>query len=151
MNMDVFDGMKGKLTQAHIDKGVRDMCRECPLALSISDMLAQHKRADDGIIVEVGTTQVRLHTGDWEAPFLVAQMDSLLEQWVDDFDKGKRVPTGTISIRRNGFITDVEKVFDRLTPTEAQPRLLGKASQSHENSGGRVQRWRCGLTVDQNT
>ena len=30
MNLEVFDGMRGKLTQAHIDKGVRDMCRECP-------------------------------------------------------------------------------------------------------------------------
>ena len=45
MNLDVFDGMKGKLTQARIDKGVRDMCRECPVALSISDMVAGHKRA----------------------------------------------------------------------------------------------------------
>ena len=153
MNLDIFDGMKGKLTRAHIDKGVRDMCRECPVALSISDMLAEHKRADDGIIVEVGSTQVRLHTtvfdrltpteaqprllgkasqslenaGDYEAPFLVAQMDALLAQWIDDFDKGKKVPTGEIYIERDGFITDVEKVFDRLTPTEAQPV---------ENSGG---------------
>ena len=139
MNMDVFDGMTGKLTQAHIDKGVRDMCRECPVALSISDMLAEHKRAGDGIIVEVGVRQVRLHTkdlgavkfdnseiyGDYEVPFLVADLDDLLEQWVDDFDKGKRVPTGTICIRRDGFIEDIE--------------------------GNKVQRWRCGIAVDDNT
>lgn len=125
MNMDVFDGMKGKLMQAHIDKGVRDMCRECPVALSISDMLAEHKRAGDGIIVEVGVRQVRLHTGDYEVPFLVADLDGLLEQWVDDFDKGKRVPTGTICIRRDGFIEDIE--------------------------GNKVQRWRCGIAVDDNT
>ena len=37
MNMEVFDGMEGELTQAHIDKGVRDMCRECPVARRISD------------------------------------------------------------------------------------------------------------------
>ena len=125
MNMDIFDGMTGKLTQAHIDKGVRDMCRECPVALSISDMLAEHKRAGDGIIVEVGVRQVRLHTGDYEVPFLVADLDGLLEQWVDDFDKGKRVPTGTICIRRDGFIEDIE--------------------------GNKVQRWRCGIAVDDNT
>ena len=125
MNMDIFDDMTGKLTQAHIDKGVRDLCRECPVALSISDMLAGHKRVDDEIIVEVGTTQVRLHKGDSEVPFLVANLDSLLEQWVDDFDKGKRVPTGTICIRRDGFIEDVE--------------------------GNKVQRWRCGIAVDNNT
>ena len=124
MNMDVFDGMEGKLTRAHIDRGVRDMCRECPVALSISDMLTEHKRAGDGVIVEVGTTQVRLHTGNWEVPFLVADLDGLLEQWVDDFDKGKRVPTGTICIRRDGFIEDVE--------------------------GNKVQRWRCGIAVDDN-
>ena len=124
MNMDVFDGMKGKLTQAHIDKGVRDMCRECPVALSISDMLAEHKRAGDEVIVEVGTTQVRLHTGDWEAPFLVADLDGLLAQWVDDFDKGKKVPTGEIYIKQDGFIEDVE--------------------------GNKVQRWRCGIAVDDN-
>ena len=125
MNMDIFDGMTGKLTQAHIDKGVRDMCRECPVALSISDMLAVHKRAGDGIIVEVGVRVVRLHTGDYEVPFLVADLDDLLEQWVDDFDKGKRVPTGTICIRRDGFIEDIE--------------------------GNKVQRWRCGIAVDDNT
>ena len=125
MNMDIFDGMTDKLTQAHIDKGVRDMCRECPVALSISDMLAGHKRAGDGIIVEVGVRQVRLHTGDYEVPFLVADLDDLLEQWVDDFDKGKRVPTGTICIRRDGFIEDIE--------------------------GNKVQRWRCGIAVDDNT
>ena len=124
MNLDIFDGMTGKLTQAHIDKGVRDQCRECPVALSISDMLAEHKRADDGIIVEVGVRMVRLHTGDDEAPFLVADPDSLLEQWIDDFDKGKRVPTGIICIRRDGFIEDVE--------------------------GNTVERWRCGIAVDQN-
>ena len=124
MNMDIFDGMKGKLTQAHIDKGVRDMCRECPVAWSILDMLAEHKRAGDAVIVEVRTTQVRLHTGDWEAPFLVADLDGLLEQWIDDFDKGKRVPTGTICIRRDGCIEDVE--------------------------GNKVQRWRCGIAFDDN-
>ena len=125
MNMDIFDGMTGKLTQAHIDKGVRDLCRECPVALSISDMLAEHKQADDGIIVEVGVRVVRLHKGDSEVPFLVADLDSLLEQWVDDFDKGKRVPTGTICIRRDGFIEDID--------------------------GNKVQRWRCGIAVDDNT
>ena len=124
MNLDVFDGMKGKLTQAHIDKGVRDMCRECPVALSISDMVAGHKRAGDAIIVEVGVKQVRLHTGDYEVPFLVADLDGLLEQWVDDFDKGKKVLTGTIYIKRDGFIEDVE--------------------------GNTVQRWRCGIVVDDN-
>ena len=124
MNMDIFDGMKGKLTQAHIDKGVRDMCRECPVALSISDMLAGHKRVGDEIIVEVGVNQVRLHTGDWEVPFLIADLDGLLEQWVDDFDKGKKVPTGEIYIRRDGFIGDVE--------------------------GNKVQRWRCGIAFDDN-
>ena len=124
MNMNIFDGMKGKLTQAHIDKGVRDMCRECPVALSISDMLAEYKRAGDVVIVEVGTTQVRLHTGDWEAPFLVADLDGLLEQWIDDFDKGKQIPTGTIYIKRDGFIEGVE--------------------------GNKVQRWRCGIAVDDN-
>ena len=125
MNMDIFDGMTGKLTQAHIDKGMRDLCRECPVALSISDMLAEHKRADDEIIVEVRTTQVRLHTGDCEVPFLVADLDGLLAQWIDDFDKGRRVPTGTICIRRDGFIEDIE--------------------------GNTVQRWRCGIAVDDNT
>ena len=124
MNLDVFDGMEGKLTRAHIDTGVRDMCRECPVALSILDMLAEHKRADDAVIVEVGTTQVRLHTGDWEAPFLVADLDGLLEQWIDDFDKGRKVPTGTIYIKRDGFIEGVE--------------------------GNKVQRWSCGIAVDDN-
>ena len=124
MNMEVFDGMKGKLTQAHIDKGVRDMCRECPVALSISDMLAEHKRAGDRVIVEVGTTQVRLHTGNYEAPFLVADLNDLLKQWIDDFDKGKKVPTTTIYIKRDSFIEGVE--------------------------GNTVQRWRCGIAVDDN-
>ena len=122
MNMEVFDGMKGKLTQAHIDKGVRDMCRECPVALSISDMLAEHRQAIGEVLVEVGVKQVRLHTGDWKAPFLVADLDGLLEQWVGDFDKGKKVPTGEIYIKRDGF-TDVE--------------------------GNKVQRWRCGIAVDE--
>ena len=124
MNIDIFDGMKGKLTQARIDKGVRDMCRECPVTLSISDMVAGHKRAGDAIIVEVGVKQVRLHTGDYEVPFLVADLDGLLEQWIDDFDKGKKVLTGTIYIKRDGFIEDVE--------------------------GNTVQRWRCGIAVDDN-
>ena len=57
-------------------------------------------------------------------PFLVADLDGLLEQWVDDFDKGKKVLTGTIYIKRDGFIEDVE--------------------------GNTVQRWRCGIAVDDN-
>ena len=60
MNLDVFDGMKGKLTQAHIDKGVRDMCRECPVALSISDMVAGHKRAG-----RFGYTQATMKCHSW--------------------------------------------------------------------------------------
>ena len=94
MNIDIFDGMKGKLTQAHIDKGVRDMCRECPVTLSISDMVAGHKRAGDAIIVEVGVKQVRLHTGDYEVPFLVADLDGLLEQWIDDSIRARKSSRG---------------------------------------------------------
>ena len=44
VNLDIFDGMEGMLTQAHIDKGLRDLCRECPVALCISDMLVEHKQ-----------------------------------------------------------------------------------------------------------
>ena len=118
MNLDIFDGMEGKLTQTHIDKGLRDLCRECPVALCLSDRLAEHKQEIGEVIVEVGTAQVRLHTGEWDAPFLVAQMDGLLWQWVDDFDRGKPVPTGKIYIKREGFIKE------------------------------QVQQWRCGIHID---
>ena len=118
--------MKGKLTQAHIDKGVRDMCRECPVALSISDMVAGHKRAGDAIIVEVGVKQVRLHTGDYEVPFLVADLDGLLEAvGRTTSTRARKSSTGTIYIKRGtAVIEDVE--------------------------GNTVQRWRCGIAVDDN-
>ena len=120
MNLDIFDGMKGNLTQAHIDKGVRDLCRECPAALCISDMLVEQKISE--VIVEVGTNQVRLHTGDWQAPCLVADIDTLLEEWIEQFDKGEQVPKGKIYIKRDGFCTDV--------------------------LGNQVQKWRCGIHIN---
>ena len=122
MNMDVFDGMEGKLTQTHIDKGRRDLCRECPVALCISDLLAEHKEVIGEVLVEVGAKQVRLHTGEWDAPFLVAALDRLLEEWVKQFDAGNRVPTGKVYIKKDGFIKDVE--------------------------GQKIQRWRCGIEFD---
>ncbi|MXZ44693.1 MAG: hypothetical protein F4Z01_06950 [Gammaproteobacteria bacterium] len=122
MDLDIFDGLTGNLTQAHIDNGFRDLCKECPVALSISEMLAEHKQEIGEIDVEVGTEQVRLHTGDWDAPFLVAEMDGQLKKWVDDFDRGKRIPTGKIYIKQDGFIEDVES--------------------------NKVQRWRCGIHIN---
>ena len=121
MNLDIFDGMEGMLTQAHIDKGLRDLCRECPVALCISDMLAEHKQEIGEVLVEVGAKQVRLHTGEWDVPFLVAELDDLLEEWVDDFDHGKPVPKGKVFIKKDGFMVDIE--------------------------GEQVQRWCCGIEV----
>ena len=122
MNLDIFDGMEGQLTQTHIDTGLRDLCRECPVALCLSDMLAEHKQEIGKIHVEVGAKQVRLHTGEWDAPFLVAELDRLLEEWVKHFDAGKRVPTGKVYIKKDGIIKDVERE--------------------------QVQRWRCGINLD---
>lgn len=125
MNLNIFDGMEGKLTQAHIDKGLRDMCRECPVAWCVSDMVAEHEAEIVEVLVEVGTKQLRLHTGDWEAPFLIAELDILLRDWIDDFDHGLPVPTGKVFIKKDGFIVDIE--------------------------AERVQRWRCGMETTLNT
>ena len=99
MNLDVFDGMKGKLTQAHIDK-VRDMCRETPVALSIRIWLPDiNERATR--IVEVGST---FGLTDYEVP---SGSDGLLEQWVDDFDKGKKVRDNLHQARRPSRIEHI--------------------------------------------
>lgn len=122
MNLDIFDGMEGKLTQAHIDKGVRDMCKECPVALCISDMLARHGTEVSEVMVEVGVKRVRFHTGDFEAPFLVAELDIALKVWIADFDEGLAVSTGKVYISKDGLTEDV--------------------------AGNTVQRWLCGIAVD---
>ena len=101
VNLDIFDGMEGELTQTHIETGLRDLCRECPVALCIAEVLAKHKAEIGAVVVEVGAKQLRLHTGDWEAPFIVAELDLPLRTWIDDFDHGLPVREGRIYIKRD--------------------------------------------------
>ena len=101
MNLDIFDGMAGELTQTHIDNGLRDLCSECPVALCISEMVAKHKAEIGAVVVEVGAKQLRLHTSDWEAPLLTAELDRQLTDWIEDFDCGLPVRAGRIYIKRD--------------------------------------------------
>ena len=124
VNIDIFDGMEDELTQTHIDKGLRDLCRECPVALCVSEMVAKHESEIGEVVVEVGAKQLRLHTGDWDAPFLTAELDILLRAWVDDFDNGLPVREGVVFIKKDGFSVDI--------------------------AGERIQRWQCGIQYPHN-
>ena len=109
INRDVFDGMRGKLTQAHIDAGVINNCRKCPVALAVSDMLAQHAEqiGHSQMSVEVNRMYVYIFTGIYKQVVIVAEISGFLDEWIKDFDDGKKLPPGEIYIEKDGLIDSI--------------------------------------------
>lgn len=114
IDRDVFDGMRGKLTQAHIDAGVINNCRKCPVALALNDLLEEHSETigADGLFVEVNKLFIYIFTGFYGKMAIIAEISGLLNEWISDFDNGKKLPPGEIYIEKDGLIdgTDGGKV-----------------------------------------
>ena len=118
----VFDGMEGELTQAHIDAGKINNCRECPVALALTDMLAEHRdQVGQCLKVEVNRLYIFIFTEDWSKTVLVAEISGLLDEWIGDYDDGKQLPPGRLYIEKDGLIDGIE--------------------------GGKIQHWSVGLDV----
>ena len=106
IDRDVFDGMEGQLTQAHIDAGEVNNCRECPVALALTDMLACHSEriGHSPMSVEVNKLFVYIFTGYYDKVVLVAEISGLLDEWIRDFDDGKQLVPGKLYIEKDGLI-----------------------------------------------
>ena len=122
IDRDVFNGMRGKLTQAHIGAGKQNNCRECPVALALTDMLAEHRdQIGQSLKVEVNSLYVFIFTEDWSQTVLVAEISGLLDEWIGDYDKGKQLVPGKLYIEKDGLIESID--------------------------GGKVQHWSVGIDV----
>ena len=109
IDRDVFDGMEGDLSQAHIDAGKQNNCRECPVALALTDMLAEHRdQIGQSLKVEVNRLYVFIFTEDWSKTVLVAEISGLLDEWIGDFDDGKRLVPGKLYIEKDGLIEGID-------------------------------------------
>ena len=106
IDRDVFDGMRGKLTQVHIDAGKVNNCRKCPVALALTDMLACHSEriGHSPMSVEVNKLFIYIFTGYYDKVVLVAEISGLLDEWIGDFDDGKRLAPGELYIEKDGLI-----------------------------------------------
>ena len=122
IDRNVFDSMEGQLTQAHIDAGKQNNCRECPVALALTDMLAEHRdQIGQSLKVEVNSLYVFIFTEDWSQTVLVAEISGLLDEWIGDYDKGKQLVPGKLYIEKDGLIESID--------------------------GGTVQHWSVGIDV----
>ena len=122
IDRDVFNGMRGKLTQAHIGAGKQNNCRKCPVALALTDMLAEHRdQIGQSLKVEVNSLYVFIFTEDWSQTVLVAEISGLLDEWIGDYDKGKQLVPGKLYIEKDGLIESID--------------------------GGKVQHWSVGIDV----
>lgn len=122
IDRDVFDGMEGELTQAHIDAGKINSCRECPVALALTDMLAKHRdQVGQSLKVEVNRLYIFIFTEDWSKTVLVAEISGLLDEWIGDYDDSKQLPPGNLYIEKDGLIDGID--------------------------GGKVQHWSVGMDV----
>ena len=109
IDRDVFNGMRGKLTQAHIGAGKQNNCRKCPVALALTDMLAEHRdQIGQSLKVEVNSLYVFIFTEDWSQTVLVAEISGLLDEWIGDYDKGKQLVPGKLYIEKDGLIESID-------------------------------------------
>ena len=116
IDLDVFDGMEGELTQAHIDKGKRNNCRQCPVAMALNDMLAERREAigiEPMMSAEVNLLYAYISTGWHEKVVIIAELSGLIEEWIQSYDDGKTLVPGKIYIEKDGFydgVTEGEKI-----------------------------------------
>ena len=116
IDRDVFDGMRGKLTQSHIDAGTINNCRKCPMALALNDMFAEHsEQIGQHLKAEVNRMYVYIFTEDWRKVVIVAEISGLLDEWIKNFDEwiknfdeGETLPPGEIYIEKDGLIEGVD-------------------------------------------
>ena len=105
VDRDLFDGMEGQLTQAHIDAGLINNCRKCPVALALNQMLAEHREQIGPVLTcEVNRLYIFIFTKSMSKVVLMMEISGLLKEWIDDFDKGVKMPTGKIYIEKDGLI-----------------------------------------------
>ena len=111
IDLDVFDGMEGRLTQSHINEGALNNCRKCPMALALNALLAEHRdKIGHCLVAEVNRLYVLIHTADTRKCVLMAELRGLVEEWIDDYDAGRKLPPCRIYIEKNGLIDDIEGV-----------------------------------------
>ena len=123
IDLDVFDGMEGALTADHIREGKRKSCNKCPVSLAMIDMLKEHTNlGDKGLSVEAGRLYISVICEHGSRFVVLLEMSGLMQEWVNNFDDGKDVPTGTVYIEKNGFTENLE-------------------------GDGKVQHWSCGIDV----
>ena len=125
IDLDVFDGLEGKLTQSHIDKGKVNNCRACPVALALNDIFAEQSEKigiAEQMSAEVNLLYAYISRGWHDKTVIIAQLSGLIEEWIRNFDEGKKLPPGNIYIEKDGFYNGV-------------------------NEGEKIQHWSIGIEV----
>ena len=68
-----------KITQAHIDLGLRGQCEECPVALALMDVFPDAKRITvGGMWINVFLPEKKLN----------ARVSGVVSDFIENFDKG---------------------------------------------------------------
>ena len=112
IDLDVFDGMEGALTEKHIGAGKKNNCRACPVALALNDMFAEHKDKigiAEQMSGEVNLLYVYISIGWHEKLVIIAELSGLIEEWIRNYDEGKRLPPGNLYIERDGIYKGVNE------------------------------------------
>lgn len=123
IDLDLFDGMEGQLTQTHIDNGKKNNCRACPVALALNDMLAEYseKIGVEQLSADVNMLYVYISIGWHEKVIIIAELSGLIEEWIRNYDTGQKLPPGNLYIEKDGLYDGVD--------------------------GGKIQHWSIGIDV----
>ncbi|MXZ44691.1 MAG: hypothetical protein F4Z01_06940 [Gammaproteobacteria bacterium] len=107
IDLDIFDGMEAQLTQAHIDEGKTRKCKECPVALCLQAWLDAHQeQIGKQLTALVGRWSIGIVDEARDQCVLAPSISGLLEEWIDNYDDGQKLPPGRIYIERGGFVED---------------------------------------------
>lgn len=107
IDLDIFDGMEAELTQQHIDEGDMRKCHSCPVALCLQDWLQAHReQIGRELTAVVGRYGVGIVDEAREQTIIAPSVSGLLDEWIQNYDDGQKLPPGKVYIERDGFVED---------------------------------------------
>ena len=106
-SIDEVNGMKGELTRADMNEGIRKDCLYCPMALS--RMFPQYEH------IAVDAEHAEIYDSDGNVLLTLVLSDDLRD-WMLNFDDGQPVEPMFIIIRKIGIIWMLQKTYENATP-----------------------------------
>ena len=111
-----LQGLESKLKEEHICHGNSRSPSNCPVALSLNDLMEANKEIlKQKITTKVGNESISFY--DEENQIITTlYLDMMLVQWIEDFDDGKSTPTGTIYIEDERVCINVDSAAFYIDP-----------------------------------